>query len=235
MSTVVTAPPIRIQPPRRRARAATSPFAGLRDALPPALQPERAHSPRDPRPAAHPDPVRGRDRARARQGDDERRPDRLPELRRGRHDRPARAAQLRARRHRDDRRPRERRPARPARPRPIPRSLMVFGNLSVSVVVSSFQVAALIVVAVLRGATFATGVSGIAWMVAATLGFAVAMHSFAEILAGAHPQAGGVRRRRAGRPRSCRGSSPAASSRSARCPPASPRSPRSCRSPTRSR
>ena len=71
---------------------------------------------------------------------------------------------------------------------PIPRSMMVFGNLSVSVVVSSFQVAALIVVAVLRGATFATGVSGIAWMVAATLGLAVAMHSFAEILAARIPK-----------------------------------------------
>jgi ABC-2 type transport system permease protein len=66
---------------------------------------------------------------------------------------------------------------------PIARSMMVLGNLSVSVAVSSFQVAALIVVAVLRGATFASSASGIAWMLAATLGLAVAMHSFAEILA----------------------------------------------------
>jgi ABC-2 type transport system permease protein len=71
---------------------------------------------------------------------------------------------------------------------PIPRSSMVFGNLSVSVVVSSFQVAALMVVAVLRGATFSAGTSGIAWMVAATLGIAVAMHSFAEILAARIPK-----------------------------------------------
>ncbi len=71
---------------------------------------------------------------------------------------------------------------------PIPRSTLVFGNLSVSVLVSSFQVAALIVVAVLRGATFSSNVSGIAWMVAATLGLAVAMHSFAEILAARIPK-----------------------------------------------
>ncbi len=71
---------------------------------------------------------------------------------------------------------------------PIPRSTLVFGNLSVSVLVSSFQVAALVIVAVLRGATFSSNVSGIAWMVAATLGLAVAMHSFAEILAARIPK-----------------------------------------------
>jgi ABC-2 type transport system permease protein len=66
---------------------------------------------------------------------------------------------------------------------PIPRALMVFGNLSVSVVVSTFQVVVLIGASVLRGATFNTSASGVAWMVAATLGIAVAMHSVAEILA----------------------------------------------------
>ena len=71
---------------------------------------------------------------------------------------------------------------------PVPRSMLVFGNLSVAVVVSALQVAALIAVAVLRGATFATGISGIAWMMAATLGLAVAMHSFAEILAARIPK-----------------------------------------------
>jgi len=71
---------------------------------------------------------------------------------------------------------------------PIPRSSMVFGNLSVSVVVSSFQVAALIAVAILRGANFSTRASGIAWMVVATLALAVAMHSFAEILAARIPK-----------------------------------------------
>jgi ABC-2 type transport system permease protein len=66
---------------------------------------------------------------------------------------------------------------------PIPRSMMVLGNLSVAVVVSAFQVVALIGAAVARGATFMNSASGIAWAVAATVCVAVAMHGFAEILA----------------------------------------------------
>ncbi len=66
---------------------------------------------------------------------------------------------------------------------PVPRSLMVFGNLSVALAVSAFQVVALIGAAVARGATFATAASGIAWAAGATIGVAVAMHSVAEILA----------------------------------------------------
>jgi len=71
---------------------------------------------------------------------------------------------------------------------PIPRSLMVLGNLSVAVAVSAFQVVALIGAAALRGASFDTAVSGIAWAVAATVGLAVAMHSVAEILAARIPK-----------------------------------------------
>lgn len=71
---------------------------------------------------------------------------------------------------------------------PVPRALMVLGNMSVAVAVSTLQVGALIVAAVLRGATFANSASGIAWTVAATLGLAVAMHSFAEILAARVPK-----------------------------------------------
>jgi ABC-2 type transport system permease protein len=66
---------------------------------------------------------------------------------------------------------------------PAPRSLMVFANMAVAAGVAGLQVAALIVAAVLRGATFADHLSGIAWCVAATLALAVAMHSVAEILA----------------------------------------------------
>src|SRR5436190_11271221 len=66
---------------------------------------------------------------------------------------------------------------------PVPRALMVAGNLSVAVAISALQVAALLVAAVARGATFADTASGIAWAGAATLGLAVAMHSFAEVLA----------------------------------------------------
>lgn len=71
---------------------------------------------------------------------------------------------------------------------PVPRALMVLGNMSVALVVSALQVAALIIAAVLRGATFANSASGIAWIVAATLGLAVAMHSVAEILAARIPK-----------------------------------------------
>jgi ABC-2 type transport system permease protein len=71
---------------------------------------------------------------------------------------------------------------------PTPRSLMVIGNLSVAVTVSTFQVVALIGAAVARGATFATAASGIAWAVGATLCIATAMHGFAEILAARIPK-----------------------------------------------
>ena len=71
---------------------------------------------------------------------------------------------------------------------PVPRSLMVLGNMSVAVVVSALQVAALMVAAVLRGATFASSASGIAWTAGATFALAVAMHSFAEILAARIPK-----------------------------------------------
>jgi ABC-2 type transport system permease protein len=66
---------------------------------------------------------------------------------------------------------------------PIPRRLMVFGNLGVAVFISTLQVVALIVAATLRGATFNVSASGIAWFVLATIGVAVAMHGAAEILA----------------------------------------------------
>jgi ABC-2 type transport system permease protein len=71
---------------------------------------------------------------------------------------------------------------------PVPRSLMVLGNLSVAVAVSAFQVVALIAAAVLRGATFYSAATGIAWAVVAVLGLAVAMHSVAEILAARIPK-----------------------------------------------
>jgi ABC-2 type transport system permease protein len=71
---------------------------------------------------------------------------------------------------------------------PVPRSLMVLGNMSVAVAVGALQVTALMVAAVLRGATFHTAASGIGWAVGATLGLAVAMHSVAEVLAARIPR-----------------------------------------------
>src|SRR5258708_4229279 len=71
---------------------------------------------------------------------------------------------------------------------PIARRLLVLGNLSVAVVISSLQVVALMVAAGLRGAHFHTSVSGIAWALLATLCLAVAMHGAAEILASRLPK-----------------------------------------------
>lgn len=66
---------------------------------------------------------------------------------------------------------------------PVPRALMVLGNLSVAVVVASLQVVALIVAAALRGAHFHATATGVAWFAGATLALAVAMHGAAETLA----------------------------------------------------
>src|SRR5438128_11827813 len=71
---------------------------------------------------------------------------------------------------------------------PVPRSMMLLGNLSVAVAISAFQVVALIGAAVARGATFSTAASGIAWAAAATVGVAIAMHGFAVVLAARIPK-----------------------------------------------
>lgn len=71
---------------------------------------------------------------------------------------------------------------------PVPRGLMVLGNMSVAVVISVLQVVALMAAAVLRGATFYTATTGIGWAVVATLALAVAMHSVAEVLAARIPK-----------------------------------------------
>ncbi len=71
---------------------------------------------------------------------------------------------------------------------PVPRGLMVLGNLSVAVTVSGLQVVALIGAAAARGASFSTAASGVAWAAAATVGIAVAMHGFAEVLAARIPR-----------------------------------------------
>jgi len=66
---------------------------------------------------------------------------------------------------------------------PVPRSLMVAGNLAVAIGVSTLQVVALIVAARVRGAGFTFDAASVAWSAAAVVGIAVAMHSVAEILA----------------------------------------------------
>jgi len=71
---------------------------------------------------------------------------------------------------------------------PIPRSLLVLGNLAVALVLCVFQVAALIGVAALRGADFHVRASGVAWFVAAGLLFAILMYGVAETLASRIPR-----------------------------------------------
>jgi ABC-2 type transport system permease protein len=66
---------------------------------------------------------------------------------------------------------------------PIPRSMLVFGNLSVALAISSLQVVALIGAAVLRGAHFHATTSGLLWAGAAAVALAIAMHGVAEVLA----------------------------------------------------
>jgi ABC-2 type transport system permease protein len=66
---------------------------------------------------------------------------------------------------------------------PIPRSLLVFGNLSVALAVAGFQLVALFVAAALRGAVFHNGAAGIAWFVGAALLFAIGSYGMGEALA----------------------------------------------------
>lgn len=70
---------------------------------------------------------------------------------------------------------------------PIPRSLIVVGNLVVAVALSGLQVAVLIGAAALRGAEYELEATGIAWFVAAVVTFAVAMYGVAEVLANRIP------------------------------------------------
>jgi ABC-2 type transport system permease protein len=71
---------------------------------------------------------------------------------------------------------------------PIPRPLLVLGNLAVALVLSALQVTVLIGVAALRGASFHLSVSGWAWFVGAALLFAVFMYGVAETLASRIPR-----------------------------------------------
>ncbi len=66
---------------------------------------------------------------------------------------------------------------------PVPRSLIVFGNLAVAVVLSGLQVVVLLGAGVLRGAELHVTASGVAWFAGAAAGLAVAMYGAAEALA----------------------------------------------------
>ena len=99
---------------------------------------------------------------------------------------------------------------------PINRSLLVFGNLVIALATTALQIGVLIAFALARGIHFHPTVSGVLWFAAAAVLFAIGMYGVAETLAA------GCRERRSTSPacrrsRSCRGSSPARSSRSRRC------------------
>src|SRR5437016_11612337 len=70
---------------------------------------------------------------------------------------------------------------------PVPRSLLLLGNLAVALAVSALQVAVLIAVAIARGADLHASVSGVLWFVAAGVLFAVFMYGVAETLASGVP------------------------------------------------
>src|SRR5437016_3117865 len=71
---------------------------------------------------------------------------------------------------------------------PIPRGLVVLGNLLVALAITALQVGVLIAVAVARGIHFHTTAGGILWFVGAGLLFTVGMYGIAEILASRVPR-----------------------------------------------
>src|ERR1051325_6452143 len=72
---------------------------------------------------------------------------------------------------------------------PVPRPLLVLGNLAVALAVTAFQVAALLLAAEARGINFDVSASGALWFVAAATLFTVGMYGMAETLAARVPKA----------------------------------------------
>jgi ABC-2 type transport system permease protein len=72
---------------------------------------------------------------------------------------------------------------------PIPRLLLVLGNLAVAFAITALQVAVLIVAAIARGIDFNATGTGIVWFAAAAALFTVGMYGAAETLAGRVPKA----------------------------------------------
>ena len=70
---------------------------------------------------------------------------------------------------------------------PIPRALLVAGNVLVVLGLCALQVGVLLGVALLRGAEFHASVAGVAWFAAATVLFTVLMYGVAELLASRMP------------------------------------------------
>lgn len=71
---------------------------------------------------------------------------------------------------------------------PIPRSLLVLGNLVVAFAITALQVAVLLVAARARGIHFSASGTGVVWFLAATMLFTVGMYGAAETLASRVPK-----------------------------------------------
>ena len=71
---------------------------------------------------------------------------------------------------------------------PVPRALLVLGNLLVALAITGLQVAVLLAVAVARGIHFHASTTGVLWFLAAAALFTVGMYGAAEILAGRVPK-----------------------------------------------
>jgi ABC-2 type transport system permease protein len=72
---------------------------------------------------------------------------------------------------------------------PIPRSLLVLGNLAVAFAITALQVAVLIAAAIARGIHFHATATGVVWFTAAAALFTVGMYGVAETLASRVPKA----------------------------------------------
>ena len=72
---------------------------------------------------------------------------------------------------------------------PIPRALLVLGNLAVASAITALQIAVLIAVAIARGIHFDASGTGIVWFVAGATLFTVGMYGAAETLASRVPKA----------------------------------------------
>ena len=71
---------------------------------------------------------------------------------------------------------------------PIPRGLLVLGNLLVALAITGLQVAVLVGAARARGIHFHASMTGVLWFVAAVALFTVGMYGVAEILASGVPK-----------------------------------------------
>ena len=114
---------------------------------------------------------------------------------------------------------------------PVPRALIVLGNMLVALAITGLQVGVLIAVAVARGIHFHASATGVGWFLGVAVLFTVGMYGAAEILANR------CRSRRSTshaspRSRFFPGSSPVHSSPSAPCRTGSPGWRSSCRSRT---